>query len=480
MLRAQIVKRVLLSAGVLAQLSSGMSRSSLHFAGLVLSLIIISSSTDVHAKTPPKPTAWFGLDRGPLAPAKADKLETELVTALGSQKSIQLVDVAGGALSERSLAHHASGLAKLIDQGIELLLSLKATQSIEKLDLAIKLFEARLTSLRDHELLHDAMLAKAEAEMILKRRETAKNTLKKLAALKPKQAPTRNTHERKFVKLWESALSDLGHQGTIEVQTSPRNAYVQIDGRPIGKAPVTSKPLHAGRHYIVARWPSTVVSKMVQLSPGQNLFVELKPTGPSHRVKKDLQSQSLKRIAPTRLQTSLRKICKIAGTKQILLGQVLRGDKGNYVVISRYDEQGTLIFRAAAKIGLEAALMKAVSADKAKGVFEVKADGKTGPMPKLSEAAKSTPPPTQLAEVSTSTDTALPAGVLLSPSNTSTATTLALSNPPPPATSTETDAEESSWLLWTLVGLAVAGAGAGGALLLVPSASQTQITVNLP
>ena len=132
---------------------------------------------------------------------------------------------------------------------------------------------------------------------------------------------------------------------------------------------------------------------------------------------------------------------------------------------------------------LETTLIKAVIAHNAKGKFLVEKGGKMSPMPKLSEASPpdSMTPPTQVSEVTTSTDTAAPFPKNDSPTTQDpNASELALTAPPISAIETDDQESDSNWLLWTIVGIAVAGAGTGGAILLAPSAASTQIKVNLP
>ena len=477
MLRAQVFNSLLLLAEPLAQWGRDVFRRFQRVAVAILVILSVSPafvSTTAHAD---ERTVWFTLDRGPLAPSKADKLEMELVTALGQQKSTLMVDVSGGALSERALTNHASGLAKLIDEGISLLLSLKSERAIEKLERAIKLFEARLTPLRNHELLHDAMLAKAEAEMIQKKTQLAKTSLKKLAALKPAQAPTKNTHEPKFVKLWEDAISDLGYQGTIEIETSPGRAYIQVDGRPIGPAPVTTEALHAGRHHLVARWPSTVVTKTVQLSPGQNLYVQLKPSGPAHKIKSDLLAQNMKFVSGPRLQTSFRRICKIADAKGLLTGKIRKSGGKEYIIISRYRQDGSFHAKVAAEIELLNKVVAIIANPKTKGEFELKADGTQGPIPKMAEVTEEQSSAQAAVNQEVTSDTSVTAPPAPSVDNLSTNNLVQ----PPPVQTTEVSSDSSNgWLVWTLVGLAVVGAGAASAVLFVPDAQETAFTISLP
>jgi|GEM_PF-2290475 len=478
MLRAQIFNSLLLLAEPLAQWGRDVLRG---FKRVVVAiLLILPMSLGAMTKTAhaDERTVWFTLDRGPLAPSKAEKLEMELVTVLGQQKSTLMVDVSGGALSERALTHHAAGLAKLIDEGISLLLSLKSERAIKKLERAIKLFEARLTPLRNHELLHDAMLAKAEAEMIQKKTQLAKTSLKKLAALKPTQAPTKNTHEPKFVRLWQDAISDLGHRGSIEIETNPGRAYIQVDGRPIGPAPVTTETLHAGRHHLVARWPSTIVTKTVQLSPGQNLYVQLKPSGPAHKIKSDLLSQNMKFVSGPRLQTSFRRICKIADAKGLLTGKIRKSGSKEYVVISRYRQDGSFQAKVAAEIGLMNKVAAVIANPKTKGEFELKADGTQGPIPKLAEVTEEEDGSTQTAAASEVThDTSVTSPPR--PSENDLAHKKLIAQPPTQATEVSSRTS-NAWLIWTLVGLAVVGAGAASAALFAPAPQETAFTISLP
>jgi hypothetical protein len=108
---------------------------------------------EADAKTPRR-LAWVGLVPGPLQTEQADALEALILDELDGYDSFRLVDAGGHALDDRLLAFEASRVAKLIDEGVSNLLALKHKKAIVRLDQAIEVFETRLTSLRDHELLH--------------------------------------------------------------------------------------------------------------------------------------------------------------------------------------------------------------------------------------------------------------------------------------------------------------------------------------
>src|ERR1700704_6551862 len=104
---------------------------------------------------------------------------------------LRRLDAGGNALDERLLGYEASRAAKLIDEGVDHLLHFRHKKAIERLDKAIEVFETRLTSLHDFEILDEALLAKAEALDQSGKPQAALETLKQLASLTPRKIPTK-------------------------------------------------------------------------------------------------------------------------------------------------------------------------------------------------------------------------------------------------------------------------------------------------
>lgn len=439
---------------------------------------------------------WLGLARGPVAPAKAAELESALFEALSGYKSLHLVDAAGHALDDRPLAKDAAAVSRLLADGIDDLLKLRTTRSLEKLDKAIALFEAKLTPLRDHELLHEALMARAESQFEAGQRETAKTTLKRLAALAPRRAPSAKTHDAEFVKLFKAAQAGLGPTGKIDVSTEPTGAIIIIDGRTLGAAPLTTAPLGPGKHYVVARWPAFTVTKAVQLGAGSTMSLRLEREGPAERLRQDMLTSIERRRGAEAASKAAAKIATVAEAREVLVAGVRRAKpKGFAIYLARHDANGDVI--ASGRVAYTGAkrddknlarLTAAFFVDGREGEFEIAPSGAAQPatdvtrglfggrradldeadlpdgeaeVPVLDEDG-----PTEVAGI---VATATPTAALM----TSTATLAAIpAEPDEPVT--------SNWWFWAIVGVVAAGAAAGGVVALSPGASSTTINVNLP
>ena len=443
--------------------------------------LVLLGTAALAAEPPPPPTrtVWLGVVRGPLSPSSARGIELRVREALMTYKSIHVVDAAGHPLEERPLAADAAAMAKLVDQGIEHLLGLRYDDAIERLEQAASLFEARLTMLRDHELLHDALLAKAEAQAQSGRRQLAKTTLKRFAALKPSKVPTRETHERRFVGLWRDALRELGHTGLLELQSNPAGAVIQIDGQTLGRAPVTSRPLRPGTHYVVARWPSFAVTRSVQLGPGSTMALALEQTGPAARARRALRDAIARRRGTTTAEAAATKIFQIASAGSLFVAAVRRMGEGHALYLARHGADGKLI--GIGRTAIDPSKDSATAVRRLTAAFLV--DGRTSSfeLDPLGAATEASDLAESLYGRARADDTdidlhpdvaSLPAGDAPAPMSaiTSTATQVAASSTP----------ISEAWWFWTLIGVVVVG-GAATAYALVPrDASSTNIQVTLP
>jgi hypothetical protein len=235
----------------------------------------------VDAGAEPPRLAWVGLDHGPLAPEAGAGLEHVLVEELEKAEGVHLVDAAGHALGAKALARESAQVAGLLEQGVDHFLHLRYEAALERIDRAVALFESQLVPLRDHDLLHDALMARAEAQSEHGQKELAKTTLKRLVALGPKRAPTGSTHRPPFLALWKEAKKSIGRPGRIEIETDTPGATIQLDGKTIGPSPAEAARVLPGTHYVAARWPGFVVTEAVQLGAGASKTVRVQRAGPA-------------------------------------------------------------------------------------------------------------------------------------------------------------------------------------------------------
>lgn len=462
---------------------------------LIVCGAVLCSALPALAAEKPKGTqklAWIGLYRGPLAPARAESLEALLLDELDGYDSFRLVDAGGGALDERLLASEASRAQRLIDEGVDLLLNFKQKKAITKFDQAIEVFETRLTALRDQELLHEALLAKAEALFQNNNKTAATETLKNLAALSPKRVPNKKTHPAKFVALWDRALEELGAAGKIIIEAADPAAVITFDGKVMGNAPVEISDVLPGKHYVVARWPFYLRAESVQVAPGREARASLDRSGPAETARTSLIDGIEKRQGASEAQVHARRIADIAGADESMAGAIREVDGRQVLVVAKHGGDGAIETVVAVPIqeGIDSEAMSAavrqlgavLFVDKSTGELEIVAGGEAQPAPGLSatlygrsgSAAVAVREPSRDPEVAPrEKDRPLPSVVEPHEDDRSLE--------PPLTAKVEEDAPiTSEWWFWVGVGAAFVGVAViGGSFILRPDPTSTDVEVVL-
>lgn len=449
--------------------------------GFILALLVAVltvPSVAVAKRSKPRRYAWVGLERGPLAPKAARQLETLLVDELNGYDSFRLVDASGHALDRRLLGDDAALVSKLKNEGVDLFLRFEHKKALEKLEKAISIFESRLITLEDYELLHDALLAKAEAQYQGGEHGAAKATLKNLLALGPKIAPNARTHPAKFVRLWDAAKREMGSVGRIEIECADPGCLVQVDGQRLGEAPLVATRILPGQHYVVATWPHGVLKTTVQVAAGREAKVRLERTGPAEEARRALLEVIQRRRGVDAAPEHAARIASLARAWTTLVGAVKKDADGKvWLFIARHGSGGPM--RAVGRVPLDEAidtervarnvkrLCAALFVDQRAAEFSVDDGGAltvesgVGEMLYASrssvEAVDLSPPP-----------------------------------PPPPGGSAfvAPDPVEpvdpdgggvlTAWWFWAIVGGAVAGGAIAGVVLLSPDPATTKFEVRLP
>jgi hypothetical protein len=445
-----------------------------------LFLAVLSCSPRVALAEEPERMAWAGLARGPLAPAKAEALEKLILDELDGYDSFRLVDAGGNALDQRLLASEAQRCASLKNEGIDLLLRFQYGPAIRKLDQAITVFEARLPALVDYELLHDALLAKAEALYHSGEKTAAKSTLRSLLALSPKTRPSAKTHEKGFVALYERAKADLDSVGRIQVNCEDPGCTVQIDGQQLGPAPLYATRMLPGRHYVVATWSDGIRIALAQVPAGGEARINIKREGPSEEARRGLLQLIEKKGGPSESKPIAQRVVSLAQASSMLVGAVRADANGkSYLLLGRHDRMGTMLVVArmplatAVEDTAEAKAIRrlavALFVDKTEGEIDLDPSGAVknapgiaailyggfGEAPQIEDVDPDAPPP--------------PHGPTLLPSQVAPA--------PPP----EDDSITGQWWFWTIIGVVVVGAAAGTAVVMLQEdVTTTRFQVNLP
>lgn len=414
--------------------------------------LLVCAVVGATAHADPARIAWIGVERGPLPPAEAQELEKLIIDELDGYESFRLVDAAGHALDARLLASDVALVARLKDEGIDLALEFKTPPALKKFDQAIALFESRLMQLFDYELLHDTMLAKAEAQFQSGNNSAAKTTLKQLAPLSPKHPPTAKTHPAALVKIWNEAQDELGQEGTIEVTSE--GCTIQIDGQNLGPAPLLATRIPPGKHYLVARWTHGFSYQPVEVTPGREAKVEVLREGPAEEARVSLLSAIDLRTGLDEAKQAAARSAKLAESEGTLL-VAIKGDADGkrWLLLAHHDANGELV--AIVKAPLErtiedertattlkrAATLVFVERKRGEHVLAPDGTASTGDgLTKLlyqgvGQTETPPPPPPPPNEIAT--------------------------NAPPPPPIVEEQSIIEAWWFWTILGGVIAGAGIG-------------------
>jgi hypothetical protein len=468
---------------------------------LALLSLVFGSPLHAYAKERDKQTkklAWAGIHRGPLAPARAEALEALLLDELDGYESFRLVDAGGGALDDRMLAADAARVEKLIDDGVDLLLNFKDKKAIIKFEQAIEVFESKLTSLRDHEKLREALLAKAEALFQSGNRSAATETLKNLAALSPKRVPNKKTHPAKFVALWDRALEELGAPGRVMIDAEDPACTILFDGKPLGNAPAEVSQVLPGKHYVVARWPFYVRAEAVQVAPGREVRVRLDRGGPAETARSALLETIEKKQGPTDAVTRARRVIDLASADEVLVAAVREDNGMQQLLISKHGSEGEVeaIVLVLIQEGIDSEVMSSavrqlgavLFVEKRVGELEIAGNGEARPSQGLTGAlfGRSTGSATMVAREPERTERLEPPDP--PPGREEPLPKVVRAEPREELTTVETPIEEpdrsitKEWWFWVGVGAAFVGvAVVGGSFLLRPDPSSTEVelVVNL-
>lgn len=314
---------------------------------------VVMAVSPAYAKKKPRRYAWVGLERGPLAPKAARQLETLLVDELDGYETFRLVDASGHALDKRLLAEDAALVSRLKNEGVDRFLRFKHKSALKRLDKAISIFESRLVTLEDYELLHDAMLAKAEAQYQSGERGAAKATLKNLIALGPSLAPNSRTHPAKFVRLWDAAKRETGAVGRIEIDCADPGCLIQVDGQRVGEAPLVATRILPGQHYVVATWPHGVLKTTVRVAAGRATPVRLERTGPAEEARRAWLEVVERRRGAEAAAPHAARVASLARAWATLVGAVKKGpDDRMWLYVARHGNGGPV--RTVGRVPLDA------------------------------------------------------------------------------------------------------------------------------
>ncbi|MFO0724468.1 MAG: PEGA domain-containing protein [Myxococcota bacterium] len=425
-------------------------------------------------------TAWAGLVQSSLSPLEAGILEEAIVSALTKDARLLVVDAAGhplGAAAEKAELGRAEALKR---EGVDLMLHGRYDAAKERLEQAVLLFESELLATSDHSVLHDALLAEAEALMEGGQRQQAKTMLRRLAALKPAVVPTTKTHSPGFVELWEEAKKSLGPVGRLAITSDPPGAEIILDGNKEGKAPLELKVL-PGTHAVAVVHRDLVVLGTAQVASGKRTEFKVSRKGPADELRRDVLDVAARRIGEGAVAEHVVKLGTMAAAEEVLIATVREEDGGLVLALARHGSNGRVVRAAVGKhtlagadgeagfqLGplLDALYRKGGGADGA----VVEGDRAT-PYPGLGAALYTlgknitTPPAVAAAKVGPDlAPTEVPKDELH----------LGPAPPPPPTPLTE------QWWFWGLLGAAVAGGTIGIIAATRPAPSHTVLDIVLP
>jgi hypothetical protein len=415
----------------------------------------------------PERLTWAGLVPGPLAPAEAERLERALLGALLAEPSLRLVDAGGTALDPRLDAEARATVEARRDQGVDAFLRFEHDVAEARLEEAVRLFETRLLHSDGHALLHDALLARAESEFAAGRRASARSTLSQLAALRPKQLPSRATHPAPFVALWEKTVAELGAVGRIAITASEPGCEVSVDGQALGQAPIDATRIPPGRHFVVGRWIDGARIEAVQVEPGQEARVQLRRASPADAARRALREAVAARLGVEAAADAAVELPPLSQSSGVLMGALRKDPAGRpHLLLARLARDGSV-----------AAVVRTRVADE------------QAPMEQLRRAIRALLEAPQGGELELTTEGAAIARAglamllfgglprALEPAGSAEGFVWPGDAPPPVVPPL---ALTSRWWFWALIASAVAGAAAGAALALREEPDRTRFEVSFP
>lgn len=406
-----------------------------------------------------------------------------MLKELAGYESFRVVDARGNALDPRLLAADAARAARLRDEGVDAFLQFKHKIAIAKLGQAIAVFEQRLTGLSDYEILQDALLARAESLYQSGEKGAAKASLKNWLALKPDKVPTTKTHPKGFVRLYKKAKAQLGVMGRIQIECEDPGCAIRLDGQVMGAAPLLATKIRPGQHYLVAKWPHSVLHQVVRVAPGRETKVVITREGPSESARQALLGVVRLKQGFEEAQALHGRVAGLSRANHTLIAAVYQTPEGRFLLLAKHDADGDLNAVIRAPLG---AKMDDADTDRAvrqagAALFVDRKEGELDLDPKRgvlvarglaavlyrgqgsTEAKILSPEPTPAAPPP-------PDGQLLMPPP-----------PPPPDVAQEDEDLLGAWWLWAIVGaVVVGGAVAAGAVLTKEDATTTVFEVQLP
>ena len=204
------------------------------------------------------------------------------------------------------------------------------------------------------------------------------------------------THPEKFVALWESAKREIGAMGRIAVECAEPGCLIQVDGQPLGEAPLLATRIRPGKHYVVARWPHGVLVATVRVAPGKESKVRMARSGPAEQARRDLVSVVTRRKGPNQASVPASRIASLARAKATILGAVkkeggkrwlylaLHEGKGRTAAVGRVPMLGSIDSTTAAKNVKR--LCAALFVDRREGEFTIDTTGALVDEPGLADA----------------------------------------------------------------------------------------------
>ena len=169
--------------------------------------------------------------------------EVAVAAPSGSGGSVPIFQGAG----DRALARGKGTISRAEKE----MRRLQFDQAAQDFQEGINAIESCFNSLESFQVLTDAYLALAIAQLRVGRREEGQRALETVVRLAPDMSLSRSHFPAIFVRMFSTAHDRLaGSQGTLAVTSSVPGQSISLDGREVGVTPATLKVL-PGRHFVV-------------------------------------------------------------------------------------------------------------------------------------------------------------------------------------------------------------------------------------
>lgn len=216
-------------------------------------------------------------DLEPFAVEVVDSVRAELerggqLSIAGAEARVHGLEPETSSAIDRARAQYVSGR--------EAYDNLELTEAVTRFGRAIEQFDANARALDDFDVYVDALLRLGAARVLEGNPREADAAFTRVFTLAPQRTPDPEIYPREVLARFAETIVRARRTGTgtLEVESEPAGAWVYVDGRFVGRAPVRVDDLPAGNHVVRLRSPGfadQAVTGSVRARRSETLMVPL-------------------------------------------------------------------------------------------------------------------------------------------------------------------------------------------------------------